>query len=109
MGRGRPCSSNSFAEFSLIVDTKIIHRVRYSKIIPLREVFTNCAFFRGLFSNVTIVRAYKIGLLILEQLFLIQLVKCMNEERYYYCSMLQHKEEFYALVQRRVEENKKFE
>ena len=65
--------------------------------------------FRESFSNFTTVWVNKIGLLIPEQVA-VRLASQAFEGRHYYCSMRLHKEGFYALVQRRVEDiTNKFE
>ena len=50
------------------------HRDLYLKTVPLWVVFIKCVFFKEFFSNVTTAWICKIGLSILEQLLLDQLV-----------------------------------
>ena len=50
------------------------HRDLYSQTVLLWLVFIKCVFFKQFFSNVTTAWVCKIGLLILEQLLLDQLV-----------------------------------
>ena len=64
-------------------------------------LFIKFVSFRGFFSNVTAVSVYKIGLLILEDLLLDQLVKHLKG--HYYRSAHLHREGFDAFDQRRAE------